>query len=231
MRQLIGRGVTPWLWVVAGLSISCGGSAVGAAQGSDAGGAAGAGGGGTGGAHGGGSAGVSGAGGSGASPSLTECDAPGTCTLFATNCCGGYCDPSTPIDRYQPVNMEHVNDLEAQLCRFDIACPGCVSADDPSFFAACRDGECRALDLRHDQLSECQSDSDCRVRWGTDCCEDCGGGPTDRLVAYSARANLEAEVCPPNGGACPPCAPPPYPPYVLPYCGPDAHCAWTIVGP
>lgn len=217
--------------VALSLGPACGGS-TSTLVGTDGGGAGGASSGGTGGggtSSGGTSSG--GASGAGASANLTACEAPGTCTLFAKNCCGGYCDPSTPIEQYQPVNADRVNDLEAELCRYDVACPGCMSADDPAFFAACRGGECRAVDLRADTLSSCDSDADCRLRWGTSCCEDCGGGAPERLVAYSTNANLEAEVCPPNGGACPPCAPPPYPPYILPYCGPDSHCTWTLVGP
>jgi len=170
-------------------------------------------------------------GGSGNAAGFTACSAPGTCMLFATNCCGGYCDVNAPLSGFQAVSQAKVNELEAQLCAGDIACPGCLSMDNPDYLALCRAGQCSAVDLRTDSLSTCTADSDCRLRWGSDCCEDCGGGNTEQLIVYNKNANLEAEVCPPNGGACPPCAPPAYPPYVLPYCGPDKHCTWTIVGP
>jgi hypothetical protein len=87
------------------------------------------------------------------------------------------------------------------------------------------------VDLRNDTLSACQVDDDCRLRWGNNCCEDCGGGNTEQLIAYNKNVSLEAEICDPNVGACPPCAPPPYPKFILPLCGPDKHCMWTVIGP
>ena len=172
-----------------------------------------------------------GSGGVGNASGLTACNAPGTCALFANNCCGGYCDPNAPLSGFQAVNAAKVNDLEAQICTSDIACPGCVSMDNPAYLALCRAGQCAAIDLRKDALSACKSHDDCRLRWGSNCCESCGGGVEQQLIAYNKNANLEAEVCQPNGGACPPCVPPPYPSYLLPICGADAHCSWTVIGP
>jgi len=170
-------------------------------------------------------------GGTGNVSGLDSCSGPGTCVLFATNCCGGYCDPAAPLSGYQAVNEQKVTELEATLCTGDIMCPGCVSVDNPANLALCRGQKCQAVDLKKDALSACQSDADCRLRWGSDCCEDCAAFGTDNLISYSASQNLEAEVCKPGGGACPPCAPPPYPKSVLPVCGPDKHCTWTLVGP
>ena len=82
-----------------------------------------------------------------------------------------------------------------------------------------------------DKIVSCKTNEDCRVRWGSNCCEDCGGGDTDQLIAYNKNANLEAEVCGPYGGACPPCMPPPYPPYILPVCSKEGHCYMTVIGP
>lgn len=215
MRALHLLLVGTWLTVAA-----CGGST---STNPSAGGAGGGGSGGAGGSSG-------GAGGSGASSNLAQCSAPGTCTLFATNCCGGYCDANAPLAGFQAVNVAKLGELEAQTCTGDIACPGCVSVDNPNYLAACRAGQCAAVDLRQDALSACAKDDDCRLRWGSGCCEDCGGNANE-LVVYSTSANLEAEVCNPGGGACPPCAPPPYPPYILPLCGEDKHCRYTVVGP
>ncbi len=176
----------------------------------------------------GGSGGAINGGGAGGAESITACPEPGTCTLFATNCCGGYCDTNVALSAFLAVNEAKLEEHEAQSCRGDIACPGCVSVRDPDHLALCRSGHCVAADLRKDPLSACQTDSDCRVRWGSNCCEDCAGG---NPVAYNKNASLEAEVCSPNSGDCAPCAPPPYPPTVLPYCGADGHCAWALVGP
>lgn len=215
-------GAMPWLVALA-MATACGGSTTG-------GGSSGSGGSATGGSAAGGSGGAA-SGGTGNATSLTACDSPGTCALFATNCCGGYCDPSAPLSGWTAVNQAKLGQLQAQMCTGDIACPGCVSVDMPSYLALCRTGNCTAVDLRTDALSACSSDDECRVRWGSNCCEDCGGGNPDLLIAYNKNASLEAEVCDPAAGACPPCAPPPYPKAILPLCGPDGHCTYTIVGP
>ena len=206
------------------VTLACGGSttnstATGGTGGTSAGGSGGAVGG----------SGSAATGGAGNASGFTSCDGPGTCQLFAKNCCGGYCDPNHPLTGWEAISSAKLGAYELQTCSGDIACPGCVSVDNPSYFAACRSGKCTAVDLREDQLSACKSDSDCALRWGMGCCEDCGGGNEQNLVAYNKNASLE--LCDPKGGACPPCMPPPYPSYVLPYCGPNGHCALTIVGP
>jgi len=165
--------------------------------------------------------------GTGGASSYTSCSQPGSCTLVPTNCCG-YCSYS-PISGYQAVNKAYEKDALAGYCADPVACPDCVTYDDANHLALCREGQCNAVDLRSDTLSICTADTDCRLRWGTGCCESCGGTPDD-IVSYNKNANLEAEVCEPNGGACPPCAPPEYPKYILAYCA-QGHCKTTIVGP
>ena len=201
-----------------------GGSATGGSGGSSASGA-------TGGSATGGSGGSSASGGTGNVAGLTACDAPGTCELFAKNCCGGYCDPNAPLSGWQAVNSSKTSELEAQLCQGDIACPGCMSQDNLAYLALCRAGQCTAVDLRKDELSACKSHDECRVRWGSDCCESCGVPNAESLIAYNKNVSLEQQVCDPKSGGCPPCAPPPYPPYILPICGSDGHCTTTLVGP
>lgn len=215
-------------FVVVAVAVACGGSTSGDGSGT---GGSGTGGSGTGGSATGGTAGSAASGGTGNVSGLTACDAPGTCDLFATNCCGGYCDPNAPLSGWQAVNSEKVSALEAQICQGDIACPGCVSYDNPSYLALCRSGKCSAVNLRNDELSACKSHDECRVRWGSDCCESCGAPDQETLIAYNKNVSLEQHVCDPKSGACPPCAPPPYPSYILPICGGDGHCTWTLVGP
>ena len=133
----------------------------------------------------GGSGGSSARGGTGNVAGLTACDAPGTCELFAKNCCGGYCDPNAPLSGWQAVNSSKTSELEAQLCQGDIACPGCMSQDNLAYLALCRAGQCTAVDLRKDELSACKSHDECRVRWGSDCCESCGVPNADCLLYTS----------------------------------------------
>jgi hypothetical protein len=164
--------------------------------------------------------------GAGGSASWADCDAPGTCVLAATNCCG-YCGPA-PLSGYTAVNQTHAADLNAQLCADPQACPDCVTYEEPNYLALCRGGQCTPVDLRLDSLSACSTSADCRLRFGTSCCESCGGTEND-LVAYNKNANLEAEVCAPNGGACPPCVPPPYPDTAAAFCN-NGHCEVDLAG-
>jgi len=165
-----------------------------------------------------GNAGGSGGTGLGGSASWTACDQPGTCLLAPTNCCG-YCGPA-PLSGYLAVNEKHYQDVQNQLCADPMACPDCISYEEPNYLALCRVDQCAAVDLRTDILSACADDTDCRLRWGTSCCESCGGSS---LVAYNQKANLESEVCQPFGGACPPCMPPPYPSTASAVCE-AGHC-------
>lgn len=164
----------------------------------------------------------------GAGGNFAQCDAPGTCALVPTNCCG-YCQPGAPLSGFLAVNEKHVGDVLGELCADPVACPDCITWQDPHYLALCRSGKCTAVDLRQDDLSACNADSDCKLRWGSNCCESCSGNQED-IIVYNKNASFAAEVCGPFGGACPPCMPPEFPEYLLPYC--DAgHCRWTLVGP
>jgi hypothetical protein len=94
--------------------------------------------------------------------------------------------------------------------------------DNPNYLAVCRQNHCVAVDLRKDALSECNAPSDCQLRWGSGCCESCGAQDFE-LVAVSTKKNLEGDVCPLNGGACPPCVPQPYPAEAMADCV-AGHC-------
>lgn len=224
IRKLVG----PTLFLACALA--CGGStgsdtSSGGAQSGGSGGAfGGSGGTSTGGTGTGGSA----SGGSGNIGGFQTCDQKGTCVLAPTNCCG-YCDPNAKITGFEAVNQAHEAAYMDSVCADDVLCPGCVSAENPHNLALCRGGSCVGVDLRRDELSACNTPDDCRMRWGSGCCESCSSNH-EELIVYNKNVNLEQEVCPPVGGACPPCAPAPYPDYILPICV-DGHCSRTLVGP
>ncbi len=207
---------------------ACGGSTQdGAATGGSSAGGSGGALGGTGGGNGG-----TGTGGTGNLPGLAgwkKCTEKGTCVLSPTNCCG-YCDPNASIKGFEAINTKHASDYSNVVCADDVLCPDCVNAENPNNLALCRAGICTGVDLRRDELSACKTQGDCRLRWGSRCCESCGEGKPDELIAYNKNANLEQEVCSPFAGACPPCAPPPIPSHFVPTCV-QGHCSWTLVGP
>ena len=208
--------ILSWAFAAVLAVAACGGSTDGDGLGG-AGGSSGSSGSGSGGTSGSGSGGTSGSGtggtgtgGTGAVYDWESCNGPGQCTLWAKNCCGGYCT-DVAITEFLPVNVQSVGVVENQYCSDDIACPGCVSMPQPNYVAVCRTNECTAVDIRSDAISACSGDAECRLRWGSSCCESCG--PLDgELIAVNQSGMLEKEVCAPVGAECPPCAPPDYPP-------------------
>jgi hypothetical protein len=141
--------------------------------------------------------------------------------LFATNCCGGYCGEH-PLSGWIPIHQSWLGAVEGQYCADPVACPGCASFPQENYLAVCRDQKCQAIDLRQDELSECASDTECQLRYGSSCCESCAGFP-EELIAVSTKHPLGAVVCDPLAGACPPCVPPDYPPGALAQCV-SGHC-------
>lgn len=207
------------------LALACGGSTSdGGGQGGSGGSVGGSGGSGGSGATGGGAGttgGSAGAGGSGAVYNWEACENPGECTLFATNCCGGYCSEE-PISGFIPVNESSIGVVENQYCSGDVLCPGCPAIPHPNYVSVCRSKECTAVDIRSDAISACSGDDDCRLRFGSTCCESCGPLPGE-LIAVNKSGQLESEVCSPFAGACPPCVPPPYPKEAVAQCV-GGHC-------
>jgi hypothetical protein len=87
-------------------------------------------------------------------------------------------------------------------------CPACYRPQDPSLIPRCENGACAVVDLLELPLTECRSDSDCRIRTAS-CCE-CGGNVSlDALIAIrkDSELNFQALVC--DGKmACDACVPP-----------------------
>jgi hypothetical protein len=212
--------------VIASAVAACGGSTKGgggsggsaALGGSGALGGAGAGGVGGGGAAGlggssasGGSAatGGGGSGGMGAVYDWEACKSPGDCMLFATNCCGGYCSEE-PITGWIPVNIASIGVVQNQYCSEPVGCPDCITFPHENYVGVCRADKCVAIDIRTDEVTSCQLDDECVLRFGSDCCEACNSIIME-LVAVRADGKLQQQVCSPLSGACPPCMPPDYP--------------------
>lgn len=187
-----------------------GGSAAGGSGGTAATGAVGGGGSG-GGVSGSGGAGTGGGSGGNA---FAACDGPGQCFLFPTNCCG-YCG-EPKLEGFIGVNHNKSKEANNFYCADPVACPDCVEFPQPNLIALCEAGQCTPKDIRTSELSACKTKDDCRLRWGSGCCQNCAGSSWD-LIAYNKNVAFEQLVCDPAGD-CPPCLPQPFPP------GSSAEC-------
>jgi hypothetical protein len=108
-----------------------------------------------------------------------------------------------------------------------LPCPACASAPNPNLGARCVEGRCQVFDVqRVPEYSSCQSNGDCVLRNGVECCE-CGG---DGWVAVSRTGGtaLVQAMCAPNS-ACAGCAPVP-PPALITTCFQNA-CSTTFLIP
>jgi hypothetical protein len=214
------------IWLILG-AVACGGTATVFDQGNGAGGDGGSGNAGAGASGGTGAAG--GNGGAGASSSYDDCKGPGECQIAYDTCCGT-CGTAT-LDDLAPINGALSGAYHQALCGDPPPpCPECAGDIPVDFFAYCEAGTCVEADVRLHVLSECNVASDCVLRWGLGCCEQCGtadpyyGG----LVAVSTNGQmlLPQFVCGPLDGDCPPCVPD-YPPEVSAECV-AGHCVVVV---
>jgi len=147
------------------------------------------------------------------------CTDQGQCRFASNGCCDA-CGVPTLSD-LDAIRVGRDGAHFAEVCPTpDPACPDCLTLDAPHLVATCAAGACAGVDVRTAALSECATDSDCRVRT-TSCCE-CGGEPRYIAIASSAESAYAALVCP-AGTGCPECAPV-YPATLVPRCGSDGHC-------
>ncbi len=135
----------------------------------------------------------------------TTCNDPNDCVLVPRSCCET-CGEPTPMD-VTAITRGSEEALSASLCGPDpMPCPVCATTPNPSLFAACDDGQCKAVDLREDEASQCETEADCQVRPAA-CCE-CGAGTgADQIVAVNPEKAdaFEASLCP-EEVACAECA-------------------------
>lgn len=123
-----------------------------------------------------------GAGGStGSSPNdLYACTGPGQCLLVeaARDCCQPRCGP-VDISFYTAIHSDHLPDWHAGQSCAGCPAPPCSDEDKAAFtrsstpfIAVCENSRCKVVDLGQTEVTECTGDSDCRVRYGAECCED-----------------------------------------------------------
>ncbi|WP_437576129.1 BPTI/Kunitz domain-containing protein [Sorangium sp. So ce887] len=141
-------------------------------------------------------------------PDMDMCEAAGDCVLASPRCCAA-CDPGVDAQAFVAIHRDATTDFwNATMC-VDVSCSPCQEVSEAErtsqyFTAACESGRCVVLDVRESPLTECTQDTDCALRDGVGCCEECGG---KGIVALNQSADLRAIVCPEGFGACPPCAP------------------------
>ncbi len=176
---------------------------------------------------------AAGAGGTGAAtdagavpPGWRACDDTSECAVRARACCPG-CGPMS-VDQAIAVHRDFLDDAAERACGPNPeSCPDVLCEVAPTWVLPfCASGECIAIDIRTDLLTSCGTAAQCRLRWGTTCCESCSESP-GLLVAVNSQVDYDRTVCGEVSG-CPPCAPPPYPPDARAECGPDHHCRVAV---
>ena len=124
-------------------------------------------------------------------------------------CCEGCFEPE--IDDLVPINRSQAEAFFDDQCPNPEPCPDCIGCPNGNLFAYCDNGTCRGADLRVLELSECAGPSQCTLRAGTDCCEDCGeiNATCGVLVAINKQqqSSLSELVCENEFMDCPPCVP------------------------
>jgi hypothetical protein len=131
------------------------------------------------------------------------CDVPSSCVLLPESCCGR-CGAATPDDMIA-VHVDRVMENRSMACADPVACPECFAETDPYLLATCRAGACVALNLHVEDLTLCNTATDCVL--GPRTCCDCGVLGVDQAIAFNpARGSLGALTCDPDAD-CPPCVP------------------------
>lgn len=111
----------------------------------------------------------------GSKPSMFGCDTPTDCIVGSTGCCG-LC-PDAPFDSAKGINGARALAGDYRPCG-DVACEPCaevppVSQTTQYYLATCEARKCGVVDLRTTPSTECETDQDCFLRAGIDCCPAC----------------------------------------------------------
>ncbi len=132
-----------------------------------------------------------------------ECKVDSDCALTSAGCCEA-CEPVQDHDllAFNPSRLS-VSESPNPACANVGACAPCPPVADSVatrryFRPVCSAGQCSALDVRQSPFTECKQATDCVLRDGVKCCEECDGG----FVSVNASANF----CPNGPEACPKCA-------------------------
>ncbi|HEY1535290.1 MAG TPA: BPTI/Kunitz domain-containing protein [Polyangiaceae bacterium] len=143
----------------------------------------------------------------------------------------GCCTACEPVDDRQLLvfNSAHLDDADKarlQQCASVGACAPCPQASEYEatekyFKPVCAAGQCSVIDIRQSALTTCQTNADCALRDGADCCPGYDG------MGFVA-VNKSADLCGGHPDSCPPPgpAPDPIPDGVTATCQ-LGHCALT----
>jgi hypothetical protein len=105
------------------------------------------------------------------------------------------------------VNRNFVSGVQNGVACDPYACIPCEPVGpNPWLVAACENQRCVAIDARETGLTECGEDSECVLRGGLGCCEDCQPAPSS-FVSVSRNANLREVLCGNSAVGCDPCLP------------------------
>ena len=132
----------------------------------------------------------------GGTPNMDVCTTPADCMLAGSGCCGGCsnADRSAFVALNKKFEREYTRTRGCQ----SVTCGACATVDELSttsqyFVSTCQNGQCVVVDIREDAITECQADSECMLRGGSACCEDCDSA---QLIAVSSSANISPLLCP-----------------------------------
>lgn len=135
-----------------------------------------------------------------------SCDGAGQCMLQVPGCCGVCGEPQ--LSDFDAINQAQSQaHFDATCTEDDPICPGCATMPNPNVFAYCDMGTCVGVDMTTSDFNECETQDDCRLRNGLECCE-CGSGQGWTAVPNDFVGTLGGLVCPPDSG-CPECEPQP----------------------
>lgn len=150
------------------------------------------------------------------------CQSDADCTLTGPGCCAA-CEPISNTDLLA-LNVNSLAQLHKQQCPVEAPCAPCMSVTEYEeslkyFKPVCRSGQCSLLDVRQAAMTACMSDSDCSLRNGVGCCEECDA------TGYVA-VNVQADLCEGVRQGCDACASEP-PLGLKPVCT-AGHCALAL---
>lgn len=152
----------------------------------------------------------------GAAPNYDACMRPSDCVVAGTGCCGVCDSPSLTKHDLIAYNVQYQGLLQCGVALGlpappddgDVACAPCPPVAGGSlkyFLPDCVQNQCVVTDLRESPLTECTTNEDCTIRFGTGCCQSCSASDA---VALRKDANIEKLVCGDILIGCPDCATP-----------------------
>jgi hypothetical protein len=119
----------------------------------------------------------------------TRCEISMDCTVVPVECCG-HCGDATLAD-LTAIRRDHLEEFTRPCQLVDCAC----ATTTPAWAAAtCSQGRCVAVDIRETEYTECTLETDCVLRRGLDCCENCASDGSD-LVAVRKGLDIGELTC------------------------------------